>query len=118
MLVAPSPDIYQRNRSIIVDLFQGQLRSALECGVCGKQSVTFDPFMYLSVPLPEEGGDDVAMEDEPGIGQGEEVKEVSLDECIRLFCEVETLEGGERRSLAEGWWRAVGRGGVVGRGRV
>ncbi|KAG5180921.1 hypothetical protein JKP88DRAFT_143180, partial [Tribonema minus] len=40
-----------RNKSIVVDLFQGQLRSALTCDECGHVSVTFDPFMYLSVPV-------------------------------------------------------------------
>ncbi|KAG0236549.1 CSN-associated deubiquitinating enzyme Ubp12 [Actinomortierella wolfii] len=41
-----------RNDSIIVDLFQGQYKSTLVCPVCSKVSVTFDPFMYLSLPLP------------------------------------------------------------------
>ncbi|ORX47413.1 cysteine proteinase [Hesseltinella vesiculosa] len=41
-----------RNDSIIVDLFQGQFKSRLICSVCDKVSVTFDPFMYLSLPLP------------------------------------------------------------------
>eukprot|EP01130_Rhizamoeba_saxonica_P013198 TRINITY_DN5603_c0_g1_i5.p1 TRINITY_DN5603_c0_g1~~TRINITY_DN5603_c0_g1_i5.p1 ORF type:complete len:776 (+),score=171.35 TRINITY_DN5603_c0_g1_i5:425-2752(+) len=43
-----------RNRSIIVDLFQGQLRSRLQCPIetCKKVSVTFDPYMYLSLPVP------------------------------------------------------------------
>ncbi|KAF7729447.1 CSN-associated deubiquitinating enzyme Ubp12 [Apophysomyces ossiformis] len=41
-----------RNDSIIVDLFQGQFKSRVVCNECGKVSVTFDPFMYLSLPLP------------------------------------------------------------------
>lgn len=41
-----------RNDSIIVDLCQGQYRSTLVCPVCRKVSITFDPFMYLSLPLP------------------------------------------------------------------
>nr|XP_019702095.2 ubiquitin carboxyl-terminal hydrolase 9-like isoform X2 [Elaeis guineensis] len=41
-----------RNDSIIVDVCQGQYKSTLVCPVCGKVSVTFDPFMYLSLPLP------------------------------------------------------------------
>ncbi|XP_074568079.1 ubiquitin carboxyl-terminal hydrolase 5 isoform X2 [Curcuma longa] len=40
-----------RNDSIIVDVCQGQYKSTLVCPVCGKISVTFDPFMYLSLPL-------------------------------------------------------------------
>lgn len=43
-----------RNRSIIVDLFHGQLKSTVTCPVCQKVSVTFDPFMYLSLPLSQE----------------------------------------------------------------
>lgn len=41
-----------RNDSIIVDNFQGQYKSTLICPVCGKHSLKFDPFMYLSLPLP------------------------------------------------------------------
>ncbi|KAK4523749.1 hypothetical protein GAYE_SCF00G1645 [Galdieria yellowstonensis] len=42
----------QRNNSIVVDLFQGQYKSTVICPDCGKVSVTFDPFMYLSLPVP------------------------------------------------------------------
>ncbi|KAL8227133.1 hypothetical protein R6Q57_016965 [Mikania cordata] len=41
-----------RNDSIIVDMCQGQYRSTLICPLCKKHSVTFDPFIYLSLPLP------------------------------------------------------------------
>ena len=41
-----------RNKSKIVDLFQGQYKSRLRCPNCSKPSVTFDPFMYLSLPIP------------------------------------------------------------------
>jgi hypothetical protein len=42
----------KRNQSVIVDLFQGQLKSTLHCPRCNNISITFDPFMYLSLPLP------------------------------------------------------------------
>ena len=46
-------DIYKaRNDSVIVDLFQGQYRSTLVCPVCSKVSIKFDPFMYLTLPIP------------------------------------------------------------------
>ncbi|KAJ1731367.1 hypothetical protein LPJ61_002569 [Coemansia biformis] len=46
-------DIYKRrNDSVVVDLFQGQFRSTLVCPVCNHVSVMFDPFMYLTLPLP------------------------------------------------------------------
>ncbi|ESW21997.1 hypothetical protein PHAVU_005G117700 [Phaseolus vulgaris] len=41
-----------RNDSVIVDVCQGQYKSTLVCPICRKVSVTFDPFMYLSLPLP------------------------------------------------------------------
>lgn len=46
-------DIYKaRNDSVIVDLFQGQYRSTLVCPQCNKVSIKFDPFMYLTLPIP------------------------------------------------------------------
>ncbi|XP_013412555.1 ubiquitin carboxyl-terminal hydrolase 15 isoform X3 [Lingula anatina] len=41
-----------RNDSVIVDTFHGLLKSRLICPECDKHSVTFDPFCYLSLPLP------------------------------------------------------------------
>lgn len=46
----------QANRSIVVDLFQGQLKSTLKCLKCNYVSIKFDSFMYLSVPIPYVGG--------------------------------------------------------------
>ena len=54
----------KRNDSQIVDLFlgekkrrekineKGMYKSKLECPVCPKISITFDPFLFLSVPIP------------------------------------------------------------------
>ena len=42
----------RRNDSIIVDTFHGLLKSTVKCPDCTKISVTFDPFCYLSLPLP------------------------------------------------------------------
>ncbi|XP_016380807.1 ubiquitin carboxyl-terminal hydrolase 32-like [Sinocyclocheilus rhinocerous] len=42
----------RRNRSIVVDLFHGQLRSQVKCKTCGHISARFDPFNFLSLPLP------------------------------------------------------------------
>jgi len=51
---AESWDRYKlRNDSIIVDWFQGQIKSKLICPECRKESVVFDPFMCLSLPLPQ-----------------------------------------------------------------
>uniref|UniRef100_A0A8C9E9J6 Ubiquitin carboxyl-terminal hydrolase n=1 Tax=Phocoena sinus TaxID=42100 RepID=A0A8C9E9J6_PHOSS len=42
----------RRNDSVIVDTFHGLFKSTVVCPDCGNVSVTFDPFCYLSVPLP------------------------------------------------------------------
>jgi len=46
----PFPQL--RNDSFIVDWCQGQLKSTIVCPECDRVSITFDPFMYLSLPLP------------------------------------------------------------------
>eukprot|EP00826_Nyctotherus_ovalis_P029902 TRINITY_DN2371_c0_g5_i4.p1 TRINITY_DN2371_c0_g5~~TRINITY_DN2371_c0_g5_i4.p1 ORF type:complete len:932 (-),score=291.53 TRINITY_DN2371_c0_g5_i4:108-2882(-) len=43
----------QRDKSIITDLFVGQLKSKLVCPLCNGMSIVFDPFMMLSVPIPQ-----------------------------------------------------------------
>ncbi|KAI9342843.1 hypothetical protein BDR26DRAFT_259752 [Obelidium mucronatum] len=87
-----------QNWSIIVDLFQGQLKSKLECLTChtvtvfykviiidsipnSKTSTTFNAFMYLSLPIPATNAS--------GVSGGP----VYLDECLDKFVEVEILDG-------------------------
>jgi len=41
-----------RNDSVVVDNCHGLLRSHLTCCKCGYNSITFDPFLSLSLPLP------------------------------------------------------------------
>ena len=66
----------QRNQSIVVDLFQGQLRNTMTCTQCSHVNVKFDPFMYLSLPISEKCN--------------------SLDDCLDLFCEEEYMSGDEQ----------------------
>ena len=42
-----------RENSIIVDLFQGQYKSTIKCMSCKTESVTFDTYMNLQLPIPE-----------------------------------------------------------------
>lgn len=44
----------KREDSRVVESFVGQVKSRVECPKegCGRVSTTYDPFMYLSVPLP------------------------------------------------------------------
>jgi ubiquitin C-terminal hydrolase len=62
----------QRNRSVIVDIFQGQLRNVLCCMDCKYTSYKFDPFMYMSVPILKGG-------------------RLHLTDCLEEFCRPEIL---------------------------
>lgn len=62
-----------RNKSFLVDLLQGQLRSCLTCSVCGFTSKTFDPVLYLSLPVHDQMR--------------------TLDEAFKLFLASEMLTG-------------------------
>ncbi|EPZ34470.1 cysteine proteinase [Rozella allomycis CSF55] len=65
-----------KNQSVIVSLLQGQYRSKLTCQVCGKMtSSTFNPFMFLSLPIPNSRG------------------VVPLEYCIQSFLKEEVLDG-------------------------
>lgn len=65
------------NKSIIVDIFQGQIRSLLRCLDCNNSSSTFDPVMYFSLPFPEK------LED----GQ-----QVNINDLIKEFTKAEKLD--------------------------
>lgn len=71
------------NRSIIVDLFQGQLRSTLKCLKCKHKTQKFDCFMYLSLPIPDH-------DESPTIQDciEEYTKEEELDEPNWWECDV------------------------------
>lgn len=71
-------DYLLRNRSIIVDLFQGQLKVTLHCLNCGYTAIKFDPFMYLSLPI------DTTKE------------HCTLLDCIEKFIRVENLTNDEK----------------------
>ncbi|KAJ3451965.1 ubiquitin carboxyl-terminal hydrolase 10-related [Anaeramoeba flamelloides] len=43
----------KRNDSIIQELLIGQLRSKVTCNKCQSTSTTFDPFLFLPVPIPK-----------------------------------------------------------------
>ncbi|XP_033625203.1 ubiquitin carboxyl-terminal hydrolase 8-like [Asterias rubens] len=62
------------NQSIIVTLFQGQYKSTLRCLSCGHNSVKFEAFMYLSLPIPSNS-------------------RCSLQQCLKKFSTEEKLTG-------------------------
>ena len=41
------------NNSFVMDIFQAQFRSSLTCPNCERQSNTFDPFLCVSLPIPQ-----------------------------------------------------------------
>lgn len=54
VLAAESLANYMRcNSSFVMDIFQAQFRSSLTCPTCEKQSNTFDPFLCVSLPIPQ-----------------------------------------------------------------
>ena len=47
-------DLYKkREDSIIVDLFHGQFKSKIICSTCSKSSITYEPFIFLGLPIPQ-----------------------------------------------------------------
>jgi ubiquitin C-terminal hydrolase len=40
------------NESIIIDLFQGQLKVKISCPICKWTNVSYPPFLYLNLPMP------------------------------------------------------------------
>jgi ubiquitin carboxyl-terminal hydrolase 8 len=63
----------RRNKSFLVDLLQGQLRSVVICSVCGCESKAFDPFLYITLPVNS--------------------KMQTLEEAIIDFLAIEKLDG-------------------------
>ena len=71
----------RRDDSRIVDLFVGQLKSTLQCTVCGHRSVTFGPFWDLSLPIPPTSAS---------------VRSLRVQHCLDLFAKEEILDGDEK----------------------
>jgi len=65
-----------RQDSVMSDIFQGQLRSTLRCNHCHFQSLSFDPFWDLSLPLKSG-------------------PTVTLGGCLAKLTEEETMRGDE-----------------------
>ena len=88
-----------RNKSIVVDLFTGQLKSKVTCKVCGHESVKFDPFQYLSLPLPMESSVHVdvivirqngSIPIKYGLTMDMEARYSDLKKSLSQLCQIET----------------------------
>jgi ubiquitin carboxyl-terminal hydrolase 8 len=63
----------RRNKSLVVDLFQGQLRNTCQGLKCKHKNIRFEPFMYLSLPISSDCK--------------------TLQDCMGLFLSTEVLRG-------------------------
>uniref|UniRef100_A0A1I8FC90 ubiquitinyl hydrolase 1 n=1 Tax=Macrostomum lignano TaxID=282301 RepID=A0A1I8FC90_9PLAT len=70
----PGPGTCLINESIMVELFQGQFKSTLVCEQCHYKSITFDAFMYLSLPVVSDTS-------------------CRLSDCLQAFLKPERLSG-------------------------
>ncbi|EGR31392.1 ubiquitin specific peptidase 8, putative [Ichthyophthirius multifiliis] len=77
----------QRNDSIICDLMLGQFKSTLMCPDCRKISITFDPYMTISVPVPQIRQINLSL-------QWNCQNTFSIYDCINEFVQEEILQKG------------------------
>lgn len=71
-----------RHDSIVVDRCQGMHRSHLTCPSCGRESIKFDVFSTVSLP--------VILEEKDGVNSGGTI--MRLEDCIEKFLEGEQLD--------------------------
>ncbi|XP_045769932.1 ubiquitin carboxyl-terminal hydrolase 15-like [Maniola jurtina] len=69
--------------SRVGDTFIGQLKSTLRCTHCHHDSVTFDPFWDLSLPIPSRTGN------------------LKLQQCLQHFVREEELDGDEKPTCSK-----------------
>ncbi|KAL9643966.1 hypothetical protein ABK040_005434 [Willaertia magna] len=72
----------ERNNSFITDLFLGQLKSSITCTKCNKESINFDPFMDISLPIDFKSSRSYF---------SRLSSLVSVDECLKYFTTDELL---------------------------
>ncbi|KAL6945404.1 hypothetical protein ACO0QE_002856 [Hanseniaspora vineae] len=70
--------------SVILDMFQGQYSSRLQCKVCQRTSTTYQPFSVLSVPVPPASS--MAQNGGPSAPY-----KININDCFREFTKVENL---------------------------
>ena len=88
----------ERNDSVVVDLFAGQLRSEVRCEQCRQASICFDPFLDLSLPLPVTARSSPASSSFPfrrrqRYDSDASPQTLSLADCLQAFTTAESLSG-------------------------
>mmetsp|Transcript_35393 Transcript_35393/g.57340 ORF Transcript_35393/g.57340 Transcript_35393/m.57340 type:complete len:645 (+) Transcript_35393:221-2155(+) len=77
-----------RNDSVLVDTFAGQLKSVVTCRKCGHISTAFDPFWDLSLPIISGSSKSSSSYYYSSSGR----QKVELKDCLTKFCDEEELE--------------------------
>ncbi|KAJ3025872.1 ubiquitin carboxyl-terminal hydrolase, partial [Rhizophlyctis rosea] len=100
----------KRNDSVIVDHFQGQYKSRLQCPECGKLSITFDPYMFLSLPIPERRVQTVEVIVVPQLKPGEPAEAARSKEVRVTLPKGATIKALKLKIAKEqGWEEALAR---------
>jgi len=90
--------IRSKKESIVTDVFEGVLLSRVKCLNCRKESSTRDKFLDLSISIPMRKmnyrwlSSVVYLTDWVGLT----TNTVSLEDCMKSFCQTEVLSGGEK----------------------
>ncbi|CAD8076900.1 unnamed protein product [Paramecium sonneborni] len=83
------------NKSIVVDLFQGQLKSKVECKTCKYQSHKWEPFLFLNLPIKQsqsEQSQKLNQSKVMGNSQLKQDNQCSLTDCLDQFQQEETIQ--------------------------
>ena len=89
----------RRNQSVIVDLFQGQLKSILQCLHCNHQSIKFEAFMNLELPVPSNDDNNSnnsrsnSNHDDGRPKTPSHYSDTDINKCLKEFCKKELLNG-------------------------
>eukprot|EP00615_Pteridomonas_danica_P015703 CAMPEP_0114387182 /NCGR_PEP_ID=MMETSP0102-20121206/7094_1 /TAXON_ID=38822 ORGANISM="Pteridomonas danica, Strain PT" /NCGR_SAMPLE_ID=MMETSP0102 /ASSEMBLY_ACC=CAM_ASM_000212 /LENGTH=821 /DNA_ID=CAMNT_0001544209 /DNA_START=77 /DNA_END=2540 /DNA_ORIENTATION=+ len=87
------------SETIVEEVFQGQLRSRVECCVCHHVSFCFDPFLDISVPIPEAAKQ--IEKHSTSSSRGSRAKVATLEDCLKCFTDKEVLDD-ENRFMCDG----------------
>ena len=77
------------NASPVSDHFAGLLRSTVECCKCGFKSIRYDPYLDLSLPLPEQTKSNIRSPLSAKLQKGS--TSCTLEKCLEQFTATEDL---------------------------
>eukprot|EP01094_Clydonella_sp_ATCC50884_P007244 TRINITY_DN1641_c0_g1_i1.p1 TRINITY_DN1641_c0_g1~~TRINITY_DN1641_c0_g1_i1.p1 ORF type:complete len:336 (+),score=133.48 TRINITY_DN1641_c0_g1_i1:97-1008(+) len=87
-------DAHTHSDSIVLETFQGRLVDEVSCTGCAEVSRRYDPFLDLSLDIPQQNVGGIADEAE----EDENVHSSTLNECLERFTAWEDLHASEQRS--------------------